>query len=328
VSSTRRLATGLLVAALATSAISLLAQAAGVLHGFEKRTVAARFDVRGAATPPKDVVLVAIDDATFTDLGTQWPFPRSLHAKAIDALDAAGAREIVYDVQFTEQTTEREDNALYAAVARARGVLLATSEFDRDGRTNVLGGDENLAAADASAAAANLPDDRSGVLDHFPYASGPLRSLAVAAAASAGGPSLSRSSFDADGAWIDFRGPPGTIETVSFSSVVEGRADPALFRDRVVVVGAFAPSLQDVHPTPTAAEPMSGPEIQANALQEGVAPRRRARRDPRTERKALRPGPRRGVPRTRTGSVRRALRRRTHERRAGDRKRHRACEPA
>jgi hypothetical protein len=39
-----------------------------------------------------------------------------------------------------------------------------------------------------------------------------------------------------------------------------------VFRDRIVVVGATAPSLQDLHATPTSSEPMSGPEIQANAL--------------------------------------------------------------
>jgi len=33
-----------------------------------------------------------------------------------------------------------------------------------------------------------------------------------------------------------------------------------------VVVGATVPSLQDVHATPTAAEPMAGPEIQASAI--------------------------------------------------------------
>ena len=46
-----------------------------------------------------------------------------------------------------------------------------------------------------------------------------------------------------------------------------GRFDPALFRDRIVVVGPSAPSLQDVHPTSTTGEDlMSGAEIQANAI--------------------------------------------------------------
>lgn len=262
---TRQLTLGLLAAALVSVALGLLAQATGILHGIEQRSVAARFDVRGASTP-KDIVVVAIDDKTFAELGIQWPFPRSLHGKAIDRLAAAGARTIVYDVQFTERTTNREDNALYASLERSGGAVLATSEFDEKGRTNVLGGEDNLAAAGSVAAAANMPDDSTGLFDHFPYASGPLRSLAVTAAARAGAPALARSAFDADGAWIDFRGPPGTITTVSFSSLIRGKLDPALFRDRVVVVGASAPSLQDVHPTPAAAEPMAGPEVQANAI--------------------------------------------------------------
>ena len=209
---------------------------------------------------------MGIDPATFQELRRQWPFPRSLHARAVDALRAAGAREIVYDVQFTEPTKPREDLALYDAIGRAGGAVLATSEFDARGRSQVLGGDENLALIGARAAAANLPDDRAGVLDHFPYATGPLTSLAVVGARRAGGPALARSSFGQGGAWIDFRGPPGTIDTVSFSALIDGRVDPALLRGRVAVIGATAPSLQDVHATPTGAAPMSGAELQANAV--------------------------------------------------------------
>jgi hypothetical protein len=39
-----------------------------------------------------------------------------------------------------------------------------------------------------------------------------------------------------------------------------------MFRGRIVVVGATAPSLQDVHATPTGSEPMPGPEVEANAI--------------------------------------------------------------
>ena len=54
---------------------------------------------------------------------------RSLHARVIDRLHAAGAREIVYDVQFTEPTVPAQDNALINAVGRAPGkVVLATTE--------------------------------------------------------------------------------------------------------------------------------------------------------------------------------------------------------
>ena len=47
--------------------------------------------------------------------------------------------------------------------------------------------------------------------------------------------------------------------------MLNGKVPPSVFKDKVVVIGATAPSLQDIHATPTGAV-MSGPEIQANAI--------------------------------------------------------------
>jgi HD-GYP domain-containing protein (c-di-GMP phosphodiesterase class II) len=256
----------MLVATLAAVALALVARDVHVLDGVEEETVAMRFEARGTQ-PADDVAVVAIDDVTFSDLEVQWPFKRSLHARAIDALRRAGAKQIVYDVQFTEPTTERDDLALFRAVRRAGDVVLATTETDGHGGTNVLGGEENLRRADAHAAAANLATDRGGVIHRFPYASGGLPSVGVVAAGLAGGRQISPRAFGSDGAWIDYAGPRGTVPTTSFSDLVSGRADPKRFRGRIVVIGATAPTLQDVHSTPTADDRlMSGPEIQANAI--------------------------------------------------------------
>ena len=192
---------------------------------------------------------------TFSDLERQWPFPRSLHGRAIDALRKAGARRIVYDVQFTEPTSEREDLALFRAISRADDVVLATTETDGRGGTNVLGGDENVRAAGAHAAAANLETDRGGVIHRFPYSSGGLRSVAVVAAELSTGRPLPVQAFDDEGAWIDYAGPRGTIPTYSFSDLIAGRIDPDRLRGRIVVVGASAPTLQDVHSTPDGQRP-------------------------------------------------------------------------
>jgi HD-GYP domain-containing protein (c-di-GMP phosphodiesterase class II)/CHASE2 domain-containing sensor protein len=256
----------ILAATLAAVMLALVAMDVHLLDGVEDQTVAMRFHARG---PQKvdDVAVVAIDDVTFSDLEAQWPFRRSLHARAIDALRRAGAKQIVYDVQFTEPTAEREDLALFRAVERAGGVVLATTETDGHGGTNVLGGDANVDRAGAHAAAANLETDPGGVIHRFPYASGGLRSVGVVTTELITGRSLSPRSFDRDGAWIDYAGPRGTVPTVSFSDLVSGRADTDLLRGRIVVVGATAPTLQDVHSTPTSTDRlMSGPEIQANAI--------------------------------------------------------------
>ncbi len=255
-----------LLAGVIAAVLGVAAHLAHLLPGVQSDSVALRFQARGAQTTD-DVVVVAIDDVTFSDLGQQWPFPRSLHGRAVDRLRQARAKTIVYDVQFTEATEEDEDLALYDAIARARNVVLATSETDGQGRTNVLGGDENLRAAGAEAAASNLPTGPGGVFERFTHSAVGIETLAVVAARRSGGPELKASDFESDGAWIDYRGGPGTIRTVSFSNLVRGRVPERVLRDKIVVVGATAASLQDVHATPAANDRvMAGAEIQANAI--------------------------------------------------------------
>jgi CHASE2 domain-containing sensor protein len=256
------LAVAAVVAVLAGLAVHLT----GALDSLERQSVGARFDVRGEQ-PPDEIVVVGIDDATFSDLGVAWPFKRSLHAKAIDRIHRAGARTIVYDIQFTERTKDSEDMALYDALGRAGGAVLATSESDGRGGTNVLGGDENLRAIRSVAAGSDLTNDSTGAVDRFPYAVRGLKSLGVVTAERVSGRPVDPESFEDGQARIDFRGPPGTIRTLSFSDVVRGKADPALLRGKIVVVGATAPTLRDVHSTPVHGdELMSGPEAQANAI--------------------------------------------------------------
>jgi CHASE2 domain-containing sensor protein len=131
------------------------------------------------------------------------------------------AREIVYDVQFTEPTDARDDEALYDAVAHARNVIiLATSEVDVHGHTGVFGGDANH----AHAAAANLIDGSSGVVRAYPRALRGLSSLALAAATAIEGRAApARDAFPGGQALIDSRGPAGTIAHVSFGALVRGR---------------------------------------------------------------------------------------------------------
>ncbi|HEY7076978.1 MAG TPA: HD domain-containing phosphohydrolase, partial [Solirubrobacteraceae bacterium] len=134
------------------------------------------------------------------------------------------------------------------------------------GRTAVLGGDANLAQVHARAAAANLADDPDGRVTRVRDAVSHLPTLAVAAAERLTGRPVPRAAFGGGGAWIDYRGGPGTFPTLSFADVLKGRFDPRLVRGRIVVVGAGSPTLQDVHATPTGSKLMSGPEVQANAI--------------------------------------------------------------
>ncbi len=257
----------LLMVAIAALGVGLAAHLTDAARGLERETVDTRFAVRGDREAPRDLAIVAVDDKTFEQLGEQWPFPRSLHGRLIDRLRVAGAKVIAYDVQFTEPTEPEEDDKLIRAVDRAGNVVLATTEVDEKGRHAILGGEELLREIGARGANAVLPADSGGVLRRVPYAVQGLKTFAVVAAERALGRRVDPATFEEDGAWIDFPGPPGTVTRHSFSDVVEGRVPRAAFAGKTVVVGATAPSLQDVAATSTSgSELMAGAEIQAAAF--------------------------------------------------------------
>jgi hypothetical protein len=175
---------------------------------------------------------------------------------------------IVYDVQFTEQTTPRDDNALISAIDRAHDVVLGTAETDEAGHTNVLGGAELLASIGARVGASNFPEEPGGAVARVEHTHSGLRTLAVITAGLVGR-APPATEFEPGGAWIDFHGPPGTIDAVSFSDLVRGRVPAARVRGRIVVVGASSPTLGGLQPTP-AGDRMSGPELQANAIDTAI----------------------------------------------------------
>jgi response regulator RpfG family c-di-GMP phosphodiesterase len=255
----------LLVAGLIATLLGGLVYVTGAFGALERDSVSMRFQLRGTQTP-KDVAVIGIDDASIHKLG-HWPFPRSLHAKAVDRLHAAGAREIVYDVQFTEETQPKEDNALIRSIKRAGGAVLSTTEVRGRGHTGVLGGDAVLARIDAQAGSAHFNDDVGAVISRVPFSYQGLKSLPVVATERATGQPVSRSEFGSDGAWIDYRGGRQAIPTYSFAKVLDGSVPASKLRGKIVVIGATAPTLQDVHATPTSgADLMAGPEVEANAI--------------------------------------------------------------
>ncbi len=248
----RALGVGLVAAGVA-GALALVD--GGPAERVEQSLVDARFSMR-AAHPLPDVVVVAIDQPTFGRLPYRWPYPRWIHALAIRRLLRAGARTIVYDVQFSELSNPRDDRDLLDA-ASDRRVLLSTTELEADGAPAVIGR-ERLLAGGGRVGMALFPVDSDGVWRRVEGRVAGVPQLSVLAAG--GDPAVPARP-------IDFAGPAGTARRVSFWRVASGRFDPAQVRDRVVVVGATAPALLDLHPVPVGGDLMPGAEIHANAIQ-------------------------------------------------------------
>jgi CHASE2 domain-containing sensor protein/tRNA A-37 threonylcarbamoyl transferase component Bud32 len=248
------------VALLAAVGLAVGAEHEGALARPEEKAFDLRASIRGEHDA-RDVIVVGLDEAG------NFPPRRSLDARVIERLSEAGAKVIAYiTTQFTEPTSAQEDNALLNAVSRASNVVLATAEVDDQGHTAVFGGDDVVREAQARVGYSELPADADGVIRRMPYSFQGLTSFAVTSASRALGRPISHSKLDGASAWIDFAGPPGKIERLSFRDVLNGTFDARRVRGKVAVVGAAAPELRDIHTTPVGAR-MSGPEVQANAIQ-------------------------------------------------------------
>ena len=97
-----------------------------------------------------------------------------------------------------------------------------------------------------------------------------LKGFAIVAAEIARDKLITSGEMGGDVQWIEYAGSPGTVTAYPYSRVLKGTVPPSVFKDKIVVIGATAPSLHDIHAAPTGAI-MSGPEIQANAVATALA---------------------------------------------------------
>ena len=267
----KRTITTLVGVAILASGVGVLAYATHLLGRSELQTVNARFSIRGKQKPPPGAVLVAINPASLVEmrnheLATEFPFPRRYDAKVIDNLRAAGAKVIAVDLQFSTTTDTVDDNALFEAIGRAHGkTVLGTIEVGPGGRTAVLGGPASLQEVQARVGYVGFPEDSDGSIRRFPYSYRGVKGFAVAAAEIATGRSVSSAGFQKGNAPIDFVGPNGSVRFISYYRALTGEFPASAVRNKIVVIGATAKILQDIHPTATSSG-MPGPEIQVNAI--------------------------------------------------------------
>jgi adenylate cyclase len=263
----------LLAAAVVIAAIGVVTQQTNAIRRLDYTSVNKRFDIRGSQGAPKDVVVVAVDDKSFSDMNVRWPFDRKYHARVVEQLTKAGAKVIAYDVQIPVAQGETDadvasDNRLIEAVrAQHHGstrMVMATTEVGRNGETRIFGGGNGLEYSRAIPSNSNYVNDDDGRIRHMAFKIDRLETFPVAAARAWRGGKLEIP--EGNETWIDYPGKPETMRYLSFVDVMQGKFDPAAVRGKLVVVGATVPSLQDLHPTSTTGSGlMPGPEIQAAA---------------------------------------------------------------
>ncbi|MGH7299554.1 MAG: CHASE2 domain-containing protein [Candidatus Rokuibacteriota bacterium] len=298
----RLLASG--VPALAVAVVLAAAFLWGLLAASRARVGDLLFAARPAQSA-RSTVIVGIDQKSYQALlarhGPLSAWPRTLYARALDALGAAAPRVIALAIFF--DAPRPEDAALAEAMRRAGNVVLpvvaqgpkafdprpgVAQEFETFARpaATVRSGavDEGLANVTTSrdsvvrslplllrAGGEELPSLALTIVARFTRRPVVLDAPAEAGLVHAAGRSIPVGEHDT--MLIDFLGPPsepggrGPFRIISFVDVLEGRFDPALIRDRIVLLGPTIRGV-DEHATPTTGDTrMWGVEILGNAVE-------------------------------------------------------------
>ncbi|MFP5258634.1 MAG: CHASE2 domain-containing protein, partial [Acidobacteriota bacterium] len=266
-----------LAAGIAVWCAVMLAGATPLGQGLETMAQDAMQPYRAPWKDPPALLVVAVDEASFQEIGLPWPWPRALHARLLDALAKAGARLVVCDIVFAEPSTPAQDDALAQALARGTPTVLAQAletvddaAFVRRIRVDPL---PLLANSAAGVGLAVVTPDPDGTVRRFAADYDGLPTLAAAAARLLTGQAVPPGTAGL----IDFPGPARSIDTVSYAQVIdpERPLPAARIKDRIVVLGrsmaaSGAPLGQaDSFPTPftrTTGQAMAGPEIHAAIL--------------------------------------------------------------
>lgn len=224
--------------------------------------------------PPEDLLIVAIDNRSLQAIG-RWPWPRRIHAMALDRIAEAKPRAVGYDVLFVEPTAD--DAILAASVARSRTFLPMVIDVPGpNGAAYAMAMPSGpLTAAAAGIAQVNLHFDGDRIIRRaYLEEGGDGRSWLQLGALMAGLKPDGDPARRHEGLWqeravlIPYSGSAGHIRTISFVDLIEGRIPPELIAGRNILIGATADGMGDSYPTPTTGptSQMPGVEIQAQML--------------------------------------------------------------
>jgi signal transduction histidine kinase/CHASE2 domain-containing sensor protein len=248
------------------------------------------FRFRGQLSPPDDIVIVAIDDASLERIG-KWPWPRSIMASALDRLTEARPLAVGLDVIYAESSDPADDQLLREAIRRNGRVVLPaqlteveTTQSDTNGSSAWLTPLPELREVARAVGHAHADPDVDGVLRTVQLSKADatgerlwafgLETLRVAEQIPPskfeelrGSLRVGRYEIDVQDEAekstlpgvtiirpnemiINYLGPPRTFPYYSLSEVVDGRVPASTFTDKIVLIGAVAQTMGDTRITP------------------------------------------------------------------------------
>src|SRR3989442_753964 len=265
----RRIGRKHLAGILAGVAVVVLVQF-GLLDAQEHWSLAQLFELRGSREPMPQIVIVTIDESTFTEMNEQWPFARARHAELLMQLAAGKPRLIGIDLIFDAPSSRgpKDDDAFGKAIAFAGNVVLGaayTKDIQPYTRRETFNFPIPVPGLGAAAVATvNMDGDADGDVRRVPLMVTPEQLAPMPAFDTTLHRLLAKSGFPvaplptSPSILINFRGGRTTYPWVSYHRVVRGEIPSEHWKDKIVLIGPTSPILHDQFPTAFAPRGDSG----------------------------------------------------------------------
>ena len=242
--------------------------------------------LQGTRDPNEKIVIVDIDDQSLSWVGERWPWSRSRMAGIIDWLNAAGAQVIAYDIFLFDPSANPEDDQALADAFEAANAVVTVSQVIELPYSTTLNLPEEifLPVINGYGITEVERDDDAVVRSVIAYKQIQNQTLynwafeivqAAVDATPPAYPDVNSVSFNSalvplnqrGHMLVNFAGPRQTYPTYSAAFLMEGDYDPAIFKDKIVLIGSSSETLQDIYPTPySTTNLMPGVEIVANMV--------------------------------------------------------------
>ncbi len=197
------------------------------------------FLLRPRVKPP-EVVMVEMDSDSTLQLNqpSDDKWNRALHARVLTNLVAMGARAVAFDILFSGPARDpKEDEAFQGALREAKVAVLGAATM----RSSL--GDESISIAAPHEPFRSVA--KWGVVERAlqgrfirrpigQVLESPAMNEVIALVA------LGREVKTPRGAWLNYYGPPGTIQRYKYISVLSNEVAASAFSNKVVFVGANA----------------------------------------------------------------------------------------
>ncbi|MEB3338305.1 MAG: adenylate/guanylate cyclase domain-containing protein, partial [Leptolyngbyaceae bacterium] len=279
--------------------ISLTVLDGRIPQQWERQVQQTFYKLRGPVAPPKDIVILGIDEESlaqgdfyranpqryaFLAPLQSWPWQRSVYAEAVEKLMQAGARSVAIDLIFADPSSygPEDDQKLQQTLQKYAGKVTLVAQYadsitPQGSSLRLEYPHADLKTTPMSVGFINYLLDIDGRVHQLAseYQTQVIRPSGLPADL----PSFDDAALQAaqvpypspKGSEIFFYGPRYTFETIPFFHLIDPQnwngylRSGQYFKDKIVLIGPTATDLQDFQRTPFS-DKLPGIEIHANAI--------------------------------------------------------------